>query len=250
MPVFEDGNQTETTETTTQTEPTKTYLEQLVSARGDNWSNPEVIAKGKIEADRHIEELTKQLADMNANLTKDNRVTELLSKIEQKAAGPSSANAQNTDGAAESNTKTATSEETIQSLVELTLSKRDKDNTVKQNMALVEENLSTMFGTEAAATVEAKAKELGMSKARLQELASESPTAFFTLIGEKPPEATSFNKGSVRTESVALQSGNAGKKNNSYYQKLRKENSRLYNSAATQDQRMADRLKMGDSFYK
>jgi hypothetical protein len=46
------------------TPTTESFVAKLVQERGEQWSDPEAIAKGKIEADQHIKNLETQLAEM------------------------------------------------------------------------------------------------------------------------------------------------------------------------------------------
>jgi hypothetical protein len=106
--------------------------------------------------------------------------------------------------------------------------------------------LEGSFGTGAKAQIEKKAEELGMSVNRLRDIASESPNAFFALIGENKRPANPMVAGSVRTEGVAMQSSTD--RNFDYYQNLRRENRNLYYSAKTQQQMFEDRERLGDKF--
>lgn len=248
MSVFSgDDNQDTSNVQTNQGEGNQSFVAELVKTRGEQWSDPEVIAKGKLESDKYIEELKKQLAELEEQAGKGAKVNDLISKIEQKAAEPATAKAQsnNEGGADGSNTKTQVSEDEIQGLIEQALTKKEQESTVKQNLAQVNSHLEQMFGTEADARVQKKAQELGLSKQRLQEIAAESPNAFFNLIGEKPKDFKPMTSGSIRTESVNMQS--SSKRNNTFYQELRKKNPREF--AKAQDQMLKDRVQLGDAFY-
>lgn len=247
MTVFTgDNNQNATNLETNTTESNQSFVAKLVETRGNQWSDPEVIAKGKIEADAYIEQLKQELEQYKTAANKGAKVEDLVSKIEEEAARTASAKAQSSDGSAnESHTKTSVSEDQIQSLIEQALTKKERENTVRQNLEQVDSQLSQMFGTEAEAVVQKKAQELGLSKQRLQEIASESPSAFFNLIGEKPKDFKPMTQGSIRTESVNMQS--SSKRNNAFYQKLRKDNPREF--ARMQNQMVQDRMQQGDAFY-
>lgn len=135
----------------------------------------------------------------------------------------------------------------MKSLVEQTLTQREKDTTIQQNLTQVDKSLVESFGTEAAAVVKKKAEELGMSMDRLRDIAAESPNAFFTLIGEAPRALNNpMVQGSVRTEGVNMQV--SAERNWAYYQKLRRENPNEYYQPKTQQMLMADKVKMGDRF--
>lgn len=227
---------------------TESFVDRLVKAKGDQWRDPEVIAKGKVEADTYIAELKAQNEELKKMADQKAKLEELIAKIEQKAVAPTTTNTQSSKPGSteESNTKTAASEEEIQSLVEKTITEREKAQTTRQNIAQVDKQLSEMFGTEAKEKVKDKAASLGLSVERLQELAAESPTAFFGLFGEKPKDFRPMTTGTIRTESLNQHSSD--RRDNKYYQKLRKENPRLFNRSF--DQMIKDRERLGDTFYK
>jgi len=248
MTVFNgDNNQNTNTDNTNNDEGNQSYVKKLVESKGEQWSDPEVIAKGKFEADSYIEELKKQNEELKSQAERAAKLEELVAKIEKKATESTDVNSQSQSqgGANNSETKNPVSEDDLQSLVESVLTKREQESTVKQNLGQVNSQLEQLYGTEADATVQKKAQELGMSMSRLQEIAAESPTAFFSLIGEKPKDFKPMTQGSIRTESVNMQSSN--KRNNAFYQELRKKNPREF--ARAQDQMLKDRMTQGDAFY-
>lgn len=256
MSVFTEGAVTEQStqteqETTEATQPQESYVAKLVEAKGENWKDPEVLAKGKLESDRYISELETQLAQMREDLSKQDYTKELLDRLQNKAAEPTTAktampNDNDIGGTREENTISGPSEADLKSLVEKTLTEREKDNTVKQNLAFVDQELEKSFGTEARATVEKKAQELGISLQRMQEIAAESPNAFFSLIGEPKKSFNPMVQGSVRTEGVNMQAST--ERNWQYYQKLRRENRNLYYTPKIQRQLMEDKGRLGDKF--
>ena len=81
---------------------------------------------------------------------------------------------------------------------------------------------------------------------RLRDIASESPSAFFTLIGQPEKTFSPMVQGSVRTEGVNMQA--SADRNWSYYQNLRRENPNQYYSPKIQQQLIQDKMKMGDKF--
>lgn len=255
MSVFSESgqpNQTQETEQTTQTtEPTESFVAKLVEAKGDNWKDPEVLAKGKLEADRYIKELEDQLNQMREDLKKEDYAEKILQEIRNKAADTSTANRSlpnnNTAGAIQDGTpQPSLSEEDLKSLVDKTLTEREKQNTVTQNIRLVDEELQRQYGTEAQKTIAKKAEDLGISLERMKEIASESPTAFFALIGEAKKNFNPMVNSSVRTEGVNLQTST--ERDWSYYQKLRRENRDLYYTPKIQQQLMQDKGRLGDKF--
>lgn len=254
--VFTDGTATEQTDQSTEqtqdeTSPQESYLRKLVEAKGENWGDPEVLAKGKLEADGYIKNLEDQLTQMREDLKKKDYQAEVLSHLQTQAAGTTDAKPEgpnNNNGSTnDQNTTANISEEDLKSLVEKTLTQREKDSLVNQNLSYVDKELDKAFGTEAVDVVKKKAAELGMSMDRLKDIASESPNAFLTLVGEKPK--TPFNpmvQGSVRTEGVNMQT--TADRNWAYYQNLRRTDSNTYYSPKVQQQLMEDKMRLGDKF--
>jgi hypothetical protein len=80
----------------------------------------------------------------------------------------------------------------------------------------------------------------------MQEIAAESPTAFFNLIGEPKKDFKPMVQGSVRTEGVNMQVST--ERNWTYYQKLRRENPNQYYTPKVQQSLMEDKVRMGDRF--
>lgn len=232
-------------------EQQESYLAKLVAVKGENWKDPETLAKGKLEADGYIKSLEDQLKQLREDLGKQEYSKQLLDQLQNKATQPTSVNTgatnnnnggTNTDG----NTQPQVSEDTLKSLVEQTLTQRDKDNSVKQNLSVVDEELQKAYGTEAPVVVQAKAKELGLTVQRLQEIAAESPTAFFNLIGEPQKAFQPMVQGTIRTEGVNMQT--SAERDWAYYQNLRRTNKQLYYSPKVQRQLMDDKQRLGAKF--
>lgn len=242
-----EADQIEQTQEDTQTQ--ESYLQKLVQAKGENWSNPEVLAKGKLEADGYISNLESQLTELREELNKQDYSKTLLDQLQEQAADPTTAKLgepSNNSSTNSQNTTASLSEDDLKSLVEKTLTEREKGTALANNLSLVDQELEKSFGTEAKTKVANKAKELGMSMERMREIASESPQAFFSLIGEPEKTFSPMVQGSVRTEGVNMQ--NSTERDFSYYQKLRRENRNLYYSAKTQQQMFQDKDRLGEKF--
>lgn len=241
----------ETEQTTETTEPTESFVAKLVEAKGENWKDPEVLAKGKLESDRYISELEAQLNQLREDLKKEDYAEKILQEIRNKATESNTVNQSlpnnDTVGTAQDDTpQSSLSEEDLKSLVEKTLTEREMQSTVAQNLKVVDEELVKQYGTEAQKTIAKKSEELGISMERMKEIASESPTAFFALIGEGKKNFNPMVNSSVRTEGVNLQPSTERDWN--YYQKLRRENRDLYYTPKVQQQLMQDKLRLGEKF--
>ena len=252
--VFSDSAATAQTEqvteqTQTEAPPQESFLQKLVEAKGENWRDPETLAKGKLEADGYIKTLEDQLNQMREDIKKQDYQAQILEQLQNKATDSTTVETAmpNNNGSTETqNTTASLSENDLESLVEKTLVKREKDSVVKQNLSQVDQELVNSFGTEAEAKVREKAQELGMSMERLRDIAAESPTAFFSLIGQPQKTFNPMVQGSVRTEGVNMQASNV--RNWQYYQSLRRENPNQYYTPKVQQQLMQDKVKMGDKF--
>lgn len=237
-------------QTQTEASPQTSFLDKLVETKGENWRDPETLAKGKLEADGYIKNLEDQLVQMREDMKKQDYQADLLAQLQNKATETTTVNngeSNNNNGSINTqNTTGVVDEDTLKSLVEKTLTQREKNSTVQQNLSQVDKELESSFGTEAAATVQKKAEELGISMDRLRDIASESPSAFFTLIGQPEKTFSPMVQGSVRTEGVNMQASTD--RNWSYYQNLRRENPNQYYSPKIQQQLIQDKMKMGDKF--
>jgi len=250
MSVFGDGteqSQTDTQQSDTATETKDSFLQKLVEQRGQQWSDPEVIAKGKIEADRHIENLERQLAEMREDLNKQDYSKKLLDTLQNKAGNlsPEPVDANNNEGPDAQNTTGAEGVD-LESLVEATLQKREQKATVAQNVAMVEEALASAYGTEAQKVVVQKSQELGLSMDRMKELAEESPQAFLNMLGQAPARERNADLDS----SMNTAGFKAGTKRNwKFYQDMRRSDPKTYYSPAVQNEIAKAHVEQGDSFY-
>ena len=246
-----DSDQTTENAFSTEAQSQDSFLSRLVETKGEQWRDPEVLAKGKLEADTYISNLETQLKELKEDLGKQDYAKSLLEQLQNRATDTTNVNtgvqSKNNSGTEAGNTTPDLSEDTLKSLVEQTLTEREKQNTVKQNLDSVNHQLEQMYGTEAKAEIEKKASTLGMSISRLQEIAAESPTAFFTLIGEQRRSTQPMVTGTIRTEGVNMQS-NSQERNWDYYQNLRRTNKNLYYSPKVQQSLLEDRKRLGDRF--
>jgi hypothetical protein len=243
MSLFEEA---QTTEQTNGQE--ESYLDQVVKTKGTNWSDPEVLAKGKLEADTYIQSLEGQLADLRTDMSKQDYAAQLIQELKGEATvtGDVSPALENTASTAEATTPVGLGEEDLKSLVDRALTDRDNNKITESNQKIVEEEMAKKFGNDAQAEVNKRAKELGMSLDRMQEIASESPNAFLSLMGQPAPSLGSMVNSSIRTESVTTQASSDRDWN--YYQKLRKENRNQYYSPKVQQQILDDKLRLGVKF--
>lgn len=251
MSVFQESSTTgtgESQETQQQSsETTEDYIARVAQEKGEHWKDPQTLAKGYYHAQQRIAELEQKAEELG----KQDYAKELLAQLQtQTPKDDGKSGVSDQSEVRQEEEKTTPTPEDIESLIEKTLTQREKENTAKQNLAQVDKDLTDAFGTEANSVVKQKASELGMSLDKLQELASESPSAFMALMGSpKPKETNTLPKGQTNTESMKFNSP-SNERTWSYYNKLRKENPKLYRSAQVQQQMIEDRQRMGGEFNK
>jgi hypothetical protein len=232
-------------------EPTSPSVLGDLVGEGRKFNDVEALARGKLEADRFIEQMKQENASLKTDLEKqayrlgvENQLKETASVSTAELSDPN--NLSGTSNTAD--TQFSSSEADIESLVEQTLKKRELEGVAKNNIAVVESELEKAYGTEAAAAVQQKANELGLPMSELQGMAAKSPSAFMQLMGKPAPVSSPLVQGSIRTEGSTMQA--SSEKDFGYYQKLRRENSTLYYKPSTQRAMMADADRMGDKFYR
>lgn len=237
---------TETTTEQTQTQTTESFVSQLVG-EGKKFKDVESLAKGKLEADRHIGEITKTLDELRAELAKQDYAKNLLEQLNKAPETRQDTPPPNTSSSSDTENTTQNASD-IEALVEKVITEKEKNRTVSQNIALVGEEMEKKFGDKASQVLKAKSQELGVSLDRLKEIAAESPTAFFQLIGVSASRSTAPTapQSSVRSENF---NSNSQDRNFDYYQKIRKENRSLYYSPKIQNMMIQDRERLGSRFY-
>ena len=247
--IFSSATTEGTTSETQQTQTKESFIDHLVGD-GKKFRDIEALAKGKLEADKHISEITKTLDELRAELAKQDYAKSLL---EQMSKGSETGAEQPTPvTTSSSNTENTTqSASDFEALVEKVITAKEKSKTASQNISVVGEEMQKQFGDKTADYLKAKSLELNMSLDRLKEIAAESPTAFFQLIGvkkmnEKVTSGTMTTQSTIRSENF---NSNSQDRDFNFYQKLRKENRSLYYSPKIQNTMVQDRERLGDRFY-
>ena len=245
MSVFSDSTTNQSAENNTSNEGNQSYIAKLVAAKGETWKDPEIIAKGKLEADEYITNLERQLEEMKQDFEKTKTqqdyaktLLETLNQSKPLETSSSQGESKETTGTQTENTTLDPSK--LEELIAQTLDKRTAAQIAADNVRKVDEHMVATYGTEAANAVKAKAQELGLSAEYMRSIAEQSPHAFFSLIGApKPTESASPPKGSVNSEAV-LQTG---ERTYDFYRNLRKTDPVKYHSKEVQKQMFEDAKK-------
>jgi hypothetical protein len=224
------------------------WVAKIVSEKGDNWGDPQTLAKGYASAQEYIRQLEQQTKELREDVGKQDYVKELLEQMRKGEPPVKDTEASHSQDGTNAQGQTSLEASDIESLVEETLTKREKELTASENAKVANDKLVAVYGTEAGNKVKERSKELGMSLDSLKALAEQSPTAFLRLIGEEATKETgTVVKGTVNTSAGFV--NQSGKRNFDYYQEMRRKDSRTYYSPKTQQQMMEDRLALGEKFY-
>lgn len=224
--IFDTGAQTNVPPADNANNGVSEYLTQLV---GDDkkFKSVEDLAKGKLEADDFIKKLqdeNKQLREGIVDSSVKKQLDEFLTKIEQK----SQTNSKEQTNPALSNTD-------IANLVREQLTIAETQRTAEQNIQAAHARMVELYGDKAKDILDAKARELGLSKEYLKEVSAKSPHAFLKIIGDTgSKEVVNTGKGSINTESSFNQDTKHG--SSDYYKNLLKTDKKTYFSAKVQDE--------------
>lgn len=249
MSVFTDStDHSANTQGNSAAQQTEDWVSKVALEKGEKFRDPNELAKGYAHAQEHISNLSRQIEEMREDLGKKDYMKEVLERIEAQQAKPAvGESASNNNSTENQGHKPEVSVEQIKTLITETLTQQEAQNTARQNLEETDRLLTQSFGTEAKARVEERRKALGMTPERMKQLAEESPTAFMTLMGEAPRKETNqIGKSKVNTSTSF---NNSDRKDWNYYQKMRKENSKLYYSARIQNEMLSERERQGEAAF-
>lgn len=229
---------------------TSNVLDQLVG-EGKKFKTQEDLARGKIESDTFIQRLQSEMTELRKDLNERVRMEELLERLET---------ARSNDGTNSNESNQLSGDRPnspdLETIIEQKLSKREQQKTAKENVAEVRKALEKHFGEDYEAKLKAKAEELQLTVAELNDWAKKSPKAFLELVGVREQRGGMYTPPTSRTFSSDRMGGNTGSggtKTYSQYEALRKSNPTEYWSATTQLQMHKDAIAAannGEDFYK
>lgn len=198
-PVEQSTNEAVQQDTTPKAFEIPTEVQELVG-EGRKYQSPEDALKSVPHAQKHIETLESELAEVREELTKRKTTQELLDEIKsgvQPAATTQPSGELNQDN--------------IMDLVNETLSIRESQALAKTNANHVAEHFTKQYGDAAESTYNSIAKDLGLTVPQLNELAAKSPKVVLKAAGlETTTAPVAKTTGDINTEALNNQVKPAG----------------------------------------
>lgn len=242
--LFDDAGETPQDDSTDSGSPAD-LLGTLVG-EGKPFKTPSDLAKGKLEADKFIEQLKKENAEMREALKGAERnrgaedlVETLMARIKE-ASGSEDGN------------QPGIRPEDISKLVQSELEKVETTRERKANRMRANSVILKHVGgdeAKAKALIATKAREFGLSNERLRDMAESAPLAFASLMGVQERGSTqSPSPGSFSSRNTEADPPSETR-NWAFYQKLRKELGSRYYEPHIQQQLFKDRERLGEKFY-
>lgn len=229
----------------------KDYEAELVG-EGKKFKTTKDLAKAKAQSDAFIEQLknenmvARQAAErLQEELKQRKTLSEFMDQINSRDALQPPAKEPNNEGE-------GLNQESIEQIVEQTIAKRSAAQQGQINLDAVQQKLIETYGERYEQTLRRRTQELGMTEQEMTQMAMKSPRVFLALVSPTPSETTPsplFPKSNVNTEALRASSGE--KKNWSYYEKIRKTDTKKYFSPSTHNEMMQQLATLGDEeFYK
>lgn len=230
----------------------KNWYEELVGENKKFKSN-EDLAKGKAEADRFIEVLTREKAELRNDYLKlreeaatQAKLQDLIDRLEKNP----NRNSDDSNIPPEDKRETPSYDpKEVQSLVQKTILETDKLKKETENFNFVHGKLREQFGNSVNNVLQERMNTLGLSDEDITSLAKKSPQAFFNTLGIQQQGQNDFQtppRSSQRSDNF---SPNAKKRTLSYYEELKKTNPRMYLDPKIAVQMDKDAQELGKDFF-
>lgn len=249
--IFKTEKSETPSDTPAQDNQTGSALEQLVGD-GKKFQDPESLAKGKLEADRYIEELKGQLNQYKEQADRSMSMESFLTKLEERSKPAESPTQQEQVAQPNDQNQAATiTEDQINAIVASKLNEVTDLQRREANAQAAIEGLKKL--NKSGEDIASVAREMGVTNEFMQEMAEKSPQAFLKVMGAETSSSDSPNPlptgnapPSSRSQVFQPQSG---EKNWKYYQEMRKKDLNRYMSAEVQQEIYKAAMEKGPDFY-
>lgn len=235
---------------TVQTDPNKNYLEELVG-EGKKFKTPEDLARGKYEADQMIshknqqfDQLREDYLKLREEYTSRAKLEDLVDQLAQRQLASSESNTQNTNEAS----KPSIDPKEIESLVSSKIQEFELSKKQTENFNQVRSRLSERYGNNYQSVLKEQIEQLGLTEMFVNDLARNHPQVLYKTLGLDQPKSSEQFQAPPRSQRNDSFAPSTQKRTWSYYQKMRKENPKLWLDNKTQTQMLKDRVELGDAF--
>lgn len=195
QPVENSTNEAQQQDTQAKLFEIPTEAQDLVG-EGKKYASAEDALRSVPHAQKHIQTLEAEMAELKEELAKRKTTQELLDELKSETYRQPVENTTQEAGL---------NEDAIMSLVNQTLQRNEQTKTAKANADSVAKRFQSKYGSEAETVYNKLAGELGMSTQQLNSLATSSPSVVLRLAGltDSAPANVAKSSGSVNTESLA-----------------------------------------------
>lgn len=224
-------------------------IEDLVGD-GKKFKTVEDLAKGKVMSDRFIEQLQKENEDFRSELKTRITLEEFMTKVNSGATTQNTDPANNQNQASEKQPSALTPEQ-LEQLLDKKLQERESANSARQNLNVVKQRLQDTFGPNYVTKLDEEARNLGLTRDFLNQLAATQPNALFRILGvdgQKGQEPGLFTP-PPSSGSVSTRSNTPVDRTEAFYKNLKKSNPTEYWSASVQAQMHRDAIRLGEKFF-
>jgi vacuolar-type H+-ATPase subunit I/STV1 len=157
---------------------------------GKKYQSVEDALKSVPHAQKHIQTLESELANLKEELTRRKTAEELLDEIKSGVLPEQTTQAVEFD------------QDRLTQIVEQTLTNKERQRLAQLNAKSVADKFTEQFGEKAEEVYNTIARESGLSVQDLNKLASTSPNAVLKLAGLTKGATTSKSSGTINTESL------------------------------------------------
>ena len=240
-----------------QIDPNKDYWTEYTGPGGkfhdpDETKAKQKIAAAKAESDNYIKHLltlmdqkNEDIAKMSNELNAGKSLREMIEDLRQ----PQQQHQQGEQPIVPQVNTPSYKPEELQSLFSKEIEKHEDAKRRRDNMQIVQEKLAEKFGSNYQTTLRQQAKELGINEARAQELAQESPNAFFRMFGiDAQQQEQGFNAPPRSTQRSDPFAPKTQLRDWAFYEKMRKEQPSLYHNPKTHVQMHKDANEIDEKF--
>lgn len=199
------------------------------------------IAKGKVFGDRAIEHKNNEFDELREDAMKWRNDSTAKAKFEEFFATHAKTSEDDNSGRTQTpaNVEPPLDPAKLDEMLEAKLTAREAKKKAEDNMAEVENRLLERYGDNARSILRDKMKTLGFSEEDLKFLAQKSPQAALNALGidQTPETFQSPPRSSLRSDNFSPQ---ADLRDAVFYEKMRREQPKLYFSEKMSVQRMKD----------